>query len=112
NKDNDEQPIAFFNKSMEDYGVKYSFIEKHVLVVIRILKKFKHLVSKNKVQLLVFHVGVKDFLLKDLNEKRAGWITCVMEYDIEIKVTKLVRGKGLCEKMILNKQKEACNEKE
>ncbi|KAH9308779.1 hypothetical protein KI387_036690, partial [Taxus chinensis] len=77
------------------------------------LKKFKHLVSNNKVQLLVSHVGVKDFLLnKDLNEKRAGWITRVMEYDIEIKVTKLVRGKGLCEQLILGKQKEACNEKE
>ncbi|KAH9312130.1 hypothetical protein KI387_027165, partial [Taxus chinensis] len=57
---------------------------------IKSLKKFKHLVSNNKVQLLVSHVGVKDFLLnKDLNEKRAGWITHVMEYDIEIKVTKL-----------------------
>ncbi|KAH9321415.1 hypothetical protein KI387_016054, partial [Taxus chinensis] len=52
------------------------------------------------VQLLVSHAGVKDFLLnKDLNEKRAGWITRVMEYDIDIKITKLVRGKGLCEQL-------------
>ncbi|KAH9303500.1 hypothetical protein KI387_043862 [Taxus chinensis] len=81
--------------------------------VIRSLKKFKHLVSNNKVQLLVSHVGVKDFLLnKDLNEKRAGWITHVMEYDIEIKITKLVRGKGLCEQLVLGKQKEVCNEEE
>ena len=43
---------------------------------------------------------MKDFLLnKDLNTKRAGWITKAMEYDIEIKVTKLVRGKGSCEKL-------------
>ncbi|KAH9298125.1 hypothetical protein KI387_029807, partial [Taxus chinensis] len=80
---------------------------------IRSLKKFKHLVSNNKVQLLVSHAGVKDFLLnKDLNEKRAGWITRVMEYDIEIKITKLVRGKGLCEQLVLGKQKEVCNEEE
>ncbi|KAH9321941.1 hypothetical protein KI387_016580, partial [Taxus chinensis] len=65
------------------------------------------------VQLLVSHAGVKDFLLnKDLNEKRAGWITHVMEYDIEIKITKLVRGKGLCEQLVLGKKKEACNEGE
>ncbi|KAH9296570.1 hypothetical protein KI387_040158, partial [Taxus chinensis] len=90
NKDSDEHPIAFFSQSLEDYEVTYSFIEKHVLAIIRSLKKFKHLVSNNKVQLLVSHVGVKDFLLsRDLNEKREGWITCVMEYDIEIKVTKL-----------------------
>ncbi|KAH9331376.1 hypothetical protein KI387_003484, partial [Taxus chinensis] len=90
NKENDEQPIAFFSQSLEDYEVRYSFIEKHVLAVIRILKKFKHLVSNNKVQLLVSHAGVKEFLLnKDLNEKREGWITRLMEYEIEIKVTKL-----------------------
>ncbi|KAH9313847.1 hypothetical protein KI387_022474, partial [Taxus chinensis] len=113
NEDNDEQPIAFFSQILEDYEVRYSFIEKHVLTVIRSLKKFKHLVSNNKVQLLVSHVGVKDFLLnKDLNEKRAGWITHVMEYDIDIKFTKLVRGKGLREQLVLNKHKEACNEKE
>ncbi|KAH9322025.1 hypothetical protein KI387_016664, partial [Taxus chinensis] len=77
------------------------------------LKKFKHLVSNNKVQLLVSHVGVKDFLLnKYLNEKRVEWITRVMEYDIEIKLTKLVRGKGLCEQLVLNKHKEKYNEKE
>ncbi|KAH9308651.1 hypothetical protein KI387_036562, partial [Taxus chinensis] len=80
---------------------------------IRSLKKFKHLVSNNKVQLLVSHAGVKDFLLnKDLNEKRVGWITRVMEYDVEIKITKMVRGKGLCEKLVLGKQKEVCNEEE
>ncbi|KAH9325209.1 hypothetical protein KI387_005387, partial [Taxus chinensis] len=94
NKYNDEQSIAFFSQSLNDCELRYSFIEKHVLAVIKSLKKFKHLVSNNKVQLLVSHAGVKDFLLnKDLNEKRAGWITRVMEYDIEIKITKLVRGK-------------------
>lgn len=87
NKEGSEQPISFFSQSLEDYEVRYSFIENHVLVVSRSLKNFKHLVSNNKIQFLVSHVGVKDFLLnKDLNKKCAGWITCIMEYDIEIKV--------------------------
>ena len=30
---------------------------------------------------------------------RAEWITKVMEYDNDIKITKLVRGNGLCEKI-------------
>lgn len=73
-------------------------MEKQVLSIVRALKKFRHLLSHNKTQLLVPHVGVKDFLLnKDFNEKRVGWITKVMEYDIDIKITKLVRGKWLCE---------------
>lgn len=50
---------------------------------------------------MVPHESVKEFLFnKDINEKRAGWITEVMESDIEIKITKLVRGKGLCEQMV------------
>ena len=49
---------------------------------------------------MVTHPSVKDFLLnKDLNTQRAGRITKAMEYNIEIKVTKLVRGKGLCEQV-------------
>ncbi|KAH9296662.1 hypothetical protein KI387_044242 [Taxus chinensis] len=113
NKEGLEQPVVFFSQGLEEYETRYSFIEKHVLEVIRSLKKFKHLVSNNKIQLLVSHAGVKDFLLnKDLNEKRAGWITRVMEYDIEIKVTKLVHGKELCEQLALSQQVEAGDEKE
>ena len=68
------------------------------MAVMRRLKKFRHLVSNEKNHLLVSHVSVKEFLFnKDLNEKGAHWITKVMEYDIDIKPTKLVRGKGLCE---------------
>ncbi len=81
--------------------IRYSYVKKKVLSVIRALKKFRHLLSHNKVQLLVSHATVKDFLLnKDINEKRAGWITRVMEYDVEIKVSNLVKGRGLCEQMI------------
>ena len=44
---------------------------------------------------------MKDFLLnKDINEKRVGWITKVMEYDVDIKITKLVIGKGICEEFL------------
>ena len=39
---------------------------------------------------------------KDIKEKRSGWITKVMEYDVDIKITKLERGKGLCEHMLLS----------
>lgn len=69
----------------------------------RDLKKFRHLLSHNKVHLLVPHASVKDFLLnKDINEKRDGCITRVMEYDIDIKITKLVRGNKPYEKMALS----------
>jgi hypothetical protein len=95
-----EQPIAFYSKGLEGYEQCYSFVEKHAFAVIKSLKKFRHLLSNNKVHLMVSHPSVKEFFLsRDVNEKRAGWITKVMEYDVDIKITKLVRGKGLCEHM-------------
>lgn len=48
-----------------------------------------------------FGASASKFLLnKDIGEKRVGWITKVMEYDLNIKITKLVRGRGLYEKFI------------
>lgn len=100
NEGNLEQPIAFFSQGLANYEQKYSFVEKYVLAVIRSLKKFKALISNNKIHVMVAHPSVKEFLLsKDLNEKRVGWITKVMEYDVDIKITKLVRDKGLCEQL-------------
>ena len=97
NDKNEEKPIAFFSEGLKEYEGKYNCVEKQVLVVIRALKKFRHLLSHNEIYLLVPHASVKDFLLrKDISEKRAGWITKVMEYDVDIQITKLVRGRGLC----------------
>ena len=65
-----EQPITFFSKGLEDYEKRYSFIEKHVLSVIKSLQKFRHFLTHNKVILCVTHPSAKEFLLsKDLNEK-------------------------------------------
>ena len=76
-------------------------MEKQVISIIRALKKFRHLLSHNKIYLLVSHTSVRDLLLrKYISEKRARWITKVMEYNFDNKVTNLVRGKGLCEKMV------------
>ena len=85
NDKNEEQPIAFFSEGLKEYEDKYNYVEKQALAVIRALKKFRHLLSHYKIHLLVPHASVKDFLLrKDISEKRAGWITKVMEYDVDI----------------------------
>lgn len=85
NDKNEEQPIAFFSEGLREYKDKYSYVEKKALVIIRALKKFRHLMSHNKIYFLVPYVSVKDFLLrKDISEKRAGWVTKVMEYDVDI----------------------------
>lgn len=68
--------MDFFSQGLKDYEEKYYFVEKHVLVVVRSLKKFKYMLSNNRIKLMVAHPSVKDFFLsKDLNDKRAGWVT-------------------------------------
>lgn len=108
-----EQTMDFFSQGLEEYEQRYSFVEKHVLAVVRSLKKFRHLISNNKIHLMVAHPSVKEFLLgKDVNEKRAGWITKVMEYDVDIKITNLVRGRGLNEQLANSSENEIEKEEE
>jgi hypothetical protein len=44
---------------------------------------------------------VKDiFIHLDMDGKRSKWITKILEFDLEIKPTKLVKGKGLAKLLI------------
>jgi len=62
------------------------------------LEKFKHYVSHNRILVFTIHLDVRNYVIQgDLGEGKAGWITKIMEYDIEIKPTKLIRGRDLYE---------------
>jgi len=62
------------------------------------LKKFKHYVSHNRIFVFTIHQDVRNYVIQgDLGEGKIGWITKIMEYDIEIKPTKLIRGRALYE---------------
>lgn len=85
NDQNEEHPISFFSEGLKEYEDTYSYVEKKSLVVIRASNKFRHLLYHKKIHFLVPHANVKDFILsKDISEKRVGWITKVMEYDVDI----------------------------
>lgn len=64
NDDDLEEPISFFSRGLEGYEERFSFVEKHVLAVIRSLKKFKPLIQTNKVHFLVAHPSIKDFFVE------------------------------------------------
>lgn len=62
------------------------------------LKKVKHYVSHNKILVYTIPLYVRNYVIQgELGEGKAGWITTIMEYDREIKPTKLIRGRSLCE---------------
>ena len=60
------------------------------------LKIFRIYVLHSKVISFVPNAAVKDVLTQpDSEGKRGRWIAKIMEYDVEIRPTKLVKGQGL-----------------
>lgn len=46
----------------------------------------------------VTHSIMYEYIMEgEITEKRANWITKILKYDIEVKPTKTVQGRGLCE---------------
>ena len=64
--------------------------------MVKALKFFKIYVLHSKVIAYVPNTPVKDFLTQpDSEGKRGKWIAKIMEYDVDIRPTKLVKGQGL-----------------
>ena len=45
------------------------------------------------------NIVVKDILSQDPDRKRGKWIAVILEYDLEIKPTKMIKGQGLAQLM-------------
>lgn len=93
-----EYPITFHSKTLKEYEAKNNFIEKKALVIVKGLKKFRHFIACNKTTMSITHPSVTKYIMEgDIAEKRADWITKILEYDIDVRPTKIICGKGLCE---------------
>eukprot|EP00253_Pinus_taeda_P033356 PITA_33356 len=76
-RDDHKRPIAFFSRAIRDATLKYNIIEKQALALVKALKHFRTY----------------------LEGRRGKWIAALLEYDVEIKPTKLVKGQGLAKLM-------------
>jgi hypothetical protein len=91
-----DQPVAFYNKVLRDVEIKYDPIEKQAYALIKSLKAFMIYILQAKVIAYVPSSSVKDVLVQpDIDGKISKWIAKIIEFDIEIKSVKLVRGQGL-----------------
>ena len=96
NDEGHEQPVAFFSKVLRDVEVKYEPLEKQAYALIKALEPFRIYILQTKVIAYVPSSSVKDVLIQpDIDGKRSKWITNMIEFEIEIKPVKLVRGQGL-----------------
>ena len=70
-------------------------MEKHAYALIKYLKYFRVYVLHSHIIAYVPSNVVKSILTQPNPEgKRAKWIVVLLEYDIEIKPTKIIKGQG------------------
>jgi hypothetical protein len=100
NEQNEEQPIAFYNKALRDSTLKYDIMEKQAYPCVKALKEFRVYILHSHSTILVPSVAIKDILTQaEPDRRRAKWIATLLENDIDIRPTKLVKGKGLAKLM-------------
>jgi hypothetical protein len=91
-----EQPISFFSRALRDAEVRYDIMEKQAYALVKSLKSFRVYVLHSKIIAYVPSASVKDILIQpDIDGRRSKWIAKILEFDLEIKPTKLVKGQGL-----------------
>jgi hypothetical protein len=75
-------------------------MEKQVYALVKSLKEFRTYILHSHVITYVPNNSVKDILTQPDPEGRRGkWIAAMLEYDLEIKPTKLIKGQGLVKLM-------------
>jgi hypothetical protein len=96
NDEGKEQPVAFFRKTLRDVEVKYDHIEKQAYALIKSLKAFRIYIFLAKVIAYVPSSSARDVLTQpDIDGKISKCISKLIEFDIGIKPTKLIKGQGL-----------------
>ena len=100
NDQDQEKPIAFYNKTLRDAPLKYNIIETHAFSLIKALKDFKVYILHSQTIPYVPSIEINDISTqRDPKGRRYKWIVILLEYDLEIKPTKLVKGQGLAKLM-------------
>ena len=76
-------------------------MEKQDFALVKAIKDLRVYILYSHVIAYVPNAIVKDILTHNgIEGKRGKWIATVLEYDIEIKPTKLIKGQGLAKLMI------------
>ena len=78
---------------LRDGELKYDIMEKQAYALIKALKDFRIYILHSHVVAYVPSSVVKTILTQpDPKGRRPKWIAVLLEYDIEIKPTKLIKG--------------------
>jgi hypothetical protein len=71
-------------------------MEKQAYALVKALKAFRFYLLHSKVTAYVPLASMKDILVQpNIDRKRSKWIAKILEFDLEIRPTKLIKGQGL-----------------
>jgi hypothetical protein len=71
-------------------------MEKQAYALVKALKYFRVYVLHSKIIAYVPSIAMKEILIQlDTDGRRRIWITKILEFDVEMKPTKLIKGQGL-----------------
>ena len=100
NIENLEQPIAFYRKILRDATLKYNIMDKQAYALVRALEEFRVYILHSHIIAHVPFATIKEVLRQsDPDGRRVKWIAVLLEYDLEIKPTKLIKGQCLAKLM-------------
>jgi hypothetical protein len=103
NENAEELPIAFMSKTLHDYELNYSIVEKQVVSLVKAIAHFRTYILSAHIIAYFPPSPVKILLNQQLREGRwANWLAKLQEYDLEIKPLKAIKGQGLCKLMTGN----------
>jgi hypothetical protein len=86
---------------LRDVALKYNIMEKQAFSLVKAIKDFRVYILHSHIIAYVPNSVVKDILTQNSPDgKRGKWIVVILEYDIEIKPTKLIKGQGLAKLMV------------
>jgi hypothetical protein len=91
-----EQPISFFNRALRDAEMRYDIMEKQAYSLVKALKDFRVYILHSKIVAYVPSASIKEILIHpDIDGRRNKCIAEILEFDLEMKLTKLVKSQGL-----------------
>jgi hypothetical protein len=91
-----EQTISFFSRALRDAELKYDIMEKQAYALVKALKYFIIYVMHSRVVAYFPSYFLKENLIQtNIEGKRSKWIAKILEFELDIKLTKLIKGQGL-----------------
>ena len=99
--EHNEKPITFLSESLKDYQSHYTPVEKQAFALIKAIEDFKPYIIHTHTIAYVPLALVKAMLGQaEPSGKWARWLTKIREFDVDIKLVKIMQGKGLCRMIV------------